>query len=153
MALSVLAALLVAGCGAPTGEITGVVTYNGEPLPSGVVSFVAEKGRNRDRVKLGGITSEGKYEIQQCLCGEVRIGVQTPPAITGRFAGAAIATIEIPPQYADPDTSRLTYTVTPGTQTFDIKLTGKANVRKVKASGDPELSKELKGKQKAKSNP
>jgi hypothetical protein len=153
MALSVLATVLVAGCGAPTGDISGLVTYNGEPLPSGVVSFVAEQGRNRDKVKLAGITSDGKYEIQRCLCGEVRIGVQTPPAIKGRFAGAGIPTIEIPPQYADPDTSGLTYTVQPGPQSFDIKLTGKANVRKVKAGANPELSKELKGKQKAKSNP
>jgi hypothetical protein len=153
IALSVLAALFVIGCGSPpTGEISGVVTYNGELLPSGVVSFVAESGRNRDKVQLAGITSDGRYHIPRCLCGEVRISVQTPPAIRGRFAGASIPTIELPQQYADANISGLTYTVQPGPQTFDIKLTGPA-ARKVKVSVDPESSIELKGKQKAKRNP
>jgi hypothetical protein len=151
MASSVLAALLAAGCGSQsTGDISGVVTYNGEPLPSGTVSFVAETGRNRDKVKLAGITSDGSYHIRQCLCGDVRIGVQTPPAIGGKFAAMSIPTIGIPKQYAEPDTSGLIYSVNPGPQTFDIKLAGPVT-RKVKASDNPESSFELRGKQK--SNP
>src|SRR5262249_29117986 len=101
--LPLLAAWLAVGCAKPTGDVSGVGTYNGEPLPSGTVAFVAENGRNRDKVKLAEITSDGTYHIQQSLCGDVRISVQTPPAIKGRFAGAAIPTIEIPQQYADAD--------------------------------------------------
>jgi hypothetical protein len=152
--LPLLVVCLAVGCGTPTGEVSGAVTYDGEPLPSGTVAFVAEDGRNRDKVKLAGITSDGRYHIQNSLCGDVRISVQTPPAVKGRFAAMSLPSIEIPQKYADADKSGLTYTVKPGPQTFDIKLTGPASVRKVKASANPETSnKELKGKKKLKGDP
>ncbi|HEY7425889.1 MAG TPA: hypothetical protein VH682_16785 [Gemmataceae bacterium] len=117
-----LAAWLAVGCGKPTGEVSGVVTYNGEPLPSGTVLFVGAGPPNEGKADpVSQIQSDGRYHIPRVVCDDVRIIVQTPPVMKGPKARPSI---EIPKHYADPEKSGLTYTVTPGPQTFDLKLSG-----------------------------
>ena len=146
-----LIALLAAGCGPkPTGEVSGLVTYNGEPLPSGIVAFVGDDESNKEKVETGGIGPDGKYRVQRLLCGKVRITVQTPPIVTGPFAGASVPSIEIPKKYAELTESGLTHTVTVGPQTFDIKLTGPALGRTGVGAGSPKLEDTLEMKQRLK---
>ena len=97
--LPLLAAWLAVGCGKPTGEVSGGVTYNGEPLPSGTVVFVGDSPSNSKVDPVAKIQSDGRYHLPRVACGEVRITVQTPPAWKGPMARP---TIEIPKTYADP---------------------------------------------------
>ena len=131
-----------AGCGA-SGSVTGKVLYKGHPLEGGTVLFVSP-GRASVTAEIG---PDGSYSIPKIPAGPVHIavetqsakagkvpkgmmppkGVEVPPeaqqsgvyAGQGRSGGKAVA---IPEQYADPDKSNLTYTVTGGPQTHDVDL-------------------------------
>jgi hypothetical protein len=118
--LVVLAALAAPACGG-TGELHGVVTYAGKPLPGGTVVFV---GRDNRPVRAP-IGPDGKYEARGVPTGPVKIAVLTPPPPPfPRKPGAPPAppTVRIPPQYADPNASGLSHTVTAGARQFDIDL-------------------------------
>jgi hypothetical protein len=133
------------GC-ASNATISGKVTYKGEPLGGGTVLFVAEGKRSMTTV----INSDGTYALANFPAGPVTIAVETasvkqtempeeakgmaPPATIPNMpegatqsiykprAATAVRYVEIPPQYADPKTSGLTYTVTGGSQSHDIPL-------------------------------
>ncbi len=128
-------------------EVSGKVFFDGKPLPGGQVSFVAVNGALAAR---GDIGEDGQYQIKAPI-GEVQIGVNNrmlapiqpgkgPPkgrmhptaegfvsddekrkALKGRW-------VDLPSKYADPATSGLKYTVTPGNQTHDIQLSKSAPV-------------------------
>jgi len=139
--LVVLPALV--GCGKRTGVVTGKVTYQNQPLTSGAVIFHGTDGR----VDSGAIDSEGRYTIPQAPIGPARVTVQVGqsgpvPRVSGpgrtaaaKHPGDAKAgthpskagapqgkPLVIPPKYQDPTQSGLTWTVTGGNQTYDIKL-------------------------------
>jgi hypothetical protein len=117
--LAMLMVLLTVGCGRPPmAEVSGVVTYNGEPLHVGSIVFMNDSAPNRYQIATGTIQGGGRYHLTEVACGDVRISVTTPPPI-GPVRGTVI-----PKHYADLDKSGLTYTVTSGSQTFDIKLSG-----------------------------
>jgi hypothetical protein len=136
--------LLLTGCSSK-GNVSGKVTINGTPLNTGTVGFYAG-----GQVYQGNIGNDGTYTIK-CPPGEVRIAifvpkatmgpsggmpagagsmpkdVKAPPGVDmGKFSGGAGVAggpvVEIPDQYADPEKSGLTYTVTGGDQTHDIPL-------------------------------
>jgi hypothetical protein len=65
------------------------------------------KGFDMEKIKAGGVSEE---EIEQ------RMGVRRPGASSGG------ATVSLPKKYQDPEQSGLTFTVTGGSQTHDIKL-------------------------------
>src|SRR6266404_2448300 len=50
---------LIAGCGAPMGEVNGKVTYKDKPLPYGNVSLLASDGTNLSAE----IQADGTYKI------------------------------------------------------------------------------------------
>lgn len=124
-----LTVLVVAGCGCGgrKGEVSGTVSYRGQPLPVGTVTFF---GKDNQNVGSSAI-SEGKYKVSQVPPGSVKITVATPPP-PGRTAGnappppkdmpAPIASIAIPPKYSSPDQSGLTYEVKSGSQAHPIDL-------------------------------
>jgi hypothetical protein len=61
--------LLLAGCSSP-GSISGKITYKGQPLKSGTVTFVPDQG--------GGYTSDvrdGQYKIEKIPPGPAKIAV------------------------------------------------------------------------------
>ena len=125
---------LAIGCGSQSkGTVSGTVTYQGNPLPSGFVTFVGEKGAPLHTE----IQSNGSYRMDNVPVGPVKIGVrpksgsdklQSSPMPRNRqdFAKVKGALTEsdtpIPPKYSDPNKSELTYTVTKGTQQHDIAL-------------------------------
>jgi hypothetical protein len=138
--LWVVGVLSVVGCGSggyhgPTGAVTGRVTLDGQPIPQGsVVSFVSEAGFTATAT----VSSNGSYQLQ--TAGNPEIPVSTykvsiaPPAqamsetdydkyMSGEGGDATETPSEvIPPKYADPATSGLSFDVEQGANTIDIEL-------------------------------
>jgi hypothetical protein len=146
-----LAALLASGCGGKKGDVSGTVTYQGKPLPSGTITFL--DARN-EAVGSSPIT-DGKYTIYQVPVGPVKVLVTTPPPLppnlrppppnpareamreamikkkTGGKSSAPPPApsddrppppVRIPDKYGLADQSDLTYTVQPGKQEHAIDL-------------------------------
>jgi hypothetical protein len=126
----------ISGCGGggkPSGTVSGTVTYKGEPLPQGRVTFY---GPN-NQVASALIEEGGKYTATKVPLGEVKVAVDTPPAPSKaaikaakdkrRFErGVPIVlpenTISIPKKYENPELSGLSLTVKAGSQSYDIPL-------------------------------
>jgi hypothetical protein len=123
------ALLLAAGCGGkPTGELSGLVTFNGQPLALGTITFICQDGT----VARGNIM-DGAYHVEKVWVGPTKITVfahpspylkemlekmqpPPPPALWKEY-------VPIPERYQDPDQSGLSYEVVRGKQTHDVSLT------------------------------
>jgi hypothetical protein len=123
--LFAFALLSVSGCGGGTGEISGTVRFQGQPLSSGFVTFtIASDPGNRFSATIG---ADGTYRIAACPSGSARIAVkavvprggQSPP---GKEKHTGDGPPAIPARYANPETSGLELTVRPGSQQHDIEL-------------------------------
>lgn len=119
--------LFVAGCGKRTGDVTGTVSYRGEPLPSGNVTFF---DKSNQVVGNSAITA-GKYRIRNLPAGTVTITVTSAPPPNkvkkgmpppDKDAAAADGNATIPSMYGSPEKSGLTYQVKPGPQKHPIEL-------------------------------
>ncbi len=134
LAVPVLAVLSAVGCGSGKGTVTGQVQYEGRLLPSGQISFLGQTGEKQ--VVNGGIVN-GMYTVAGVPTGPVKITVRTlPPAVGGvpphgappiQPSGTTLPQtsgeyIPIPPRYADPNQSSLSYQVKWGRQTHNIDL-------------------------------
>ncbi|QDV38420.1 hypothetical protein [Tautonia plasticadhaerens] len=134
--LGVLA--LAAGCGDGTGlperyPVSGTVTYKGEPVETGAISFTPVDVANGRPAS--GTIEEGSYYLTTAVDGDGALPGEYKVTITSRavdydqaMAGVqggmpkqddvskAITEAEnlVPPKYSIPDTSGLTYTVTEG---------------------------------------
>ena len=134
----VLSLLLVgvSGCAEKKGDVSGLVSFNGSPLPAGKITFICEGG---DKPVLIADIRDGKYEIKGIPVGTVKITVathkpskagerppglgptqrpdseETPPAQPEKY-------VAIPQRYGNVDGSNLTYDVKPGAQEHDIPL-------------------------------
>jgi hypothetical protein len=127
--LAGLLALAVCGCGKKTGTISGVVTYQGKPLPGGYVNFNVLGPDGKVQVsKSVGIEDNGSYTIAGVPTGEAKITVQGP---AGEITQAKTAggmpfrdkpAVVIPDRYGLVDQTDLKYTVIVGPQTHDIPL-------------------------------
>ncbi len=128
-----VAAMMIIGCGGvddapPTVSISGEVTFNGEPLPSGEIIFrPSDKGSRSDAAQI----KDGKYTIEKCTLGAKRVeitamredksaGVQTLE--TGE-SGPALQQY-IPAEYNDKSTLTADVKEEDG-QTFNFPLKGK----------------------------
>jgi hypothetical protein len=76
-----LLCLLPGGC-ASKGTVSGKITYQGQPLPSGTVLFVPENGP-----AVSGVISNGRYEVRGVVRGTARIGVQVPENVASAGPG------------------------------------------------------------------
>lgn len=127
--------VIVVGCQGNQGTVSGKITYNGQPLPEGIVTFHTTDGKARPT----NIQEDGSYTAPDVPTGPATISVQTsaPSRPAGKAAAAPaggdqsgaegmrtrkVASVAIPAKFADPKTSGLTYTVTSGSQTHDIEL-------------------------------
>jgi hypothetical protein len=133
----------------PTSEVRGTVTYKGELVPAGMITFMAAD--QSGRADTGSILN-GNYTLPRAPIGKVKIQVF---GSSGNIGGASLPKgkrrsvpgqlklaqsmggkigealpefnptgkpFKVPAKYANADTSGLTYEVLPGDQTYDINL-------------------------------
>lgn len=119
--------LFFAGCGKRTGEVSGTVSYQGQPVSSGSVTFFDKN----NQVVGSSVITAGKYKVRQVPAGAVTITVISAPppskvkkgtAPPDKDAVSADEGVTIPPEYGKPDKSGLTYQVKPGPQKHAIEL-------------------------------
>ena len=129
-----VATVALTGCGgAGLGEVSGKVTFQGKPLPSGRIVFFCEGG---GKPVISAQIADGKYTILNAAAGTAKVTVATfqisqvavpgaiqSPTPTDAPAAPTGPYVAIPDRYKMPDTSGLTYTVTAGRQTKDFELT------------------------------
>ena len=141
-ALAAAAAALV-GCAVKPKEaqlpesgatLEGTVKYAGQPL-----QFAQIQVLGTDRMAVGRIGEDGRYRVENCPLGEVKIAVNTAAA-RGEFqskamqggayrgpdkqgkGAVALRFTEVPARYADPEQAGTTTTVVAGVNTYDIAL-------------------------------
>ena len=115
--------LLAGGCGKKeqfvesnrTGS-SGTVTLDGKPLIAGSVTFVSIE--NPMYTVVTGISSDGSFSVINAPKGPVRVAVETE---SNRIANPKLF-VPIPAKYANPNTSKLTATITPGGPPVTIEL-------------------------------
>lgn len=116
---------ITSGCGGSdspqTGQVSGTVTFNSNPLSKGIVTFEdAALGRGGSAM-----LKEGRFEFDTPLnTGNYKVTVQPPPppAPTAAHATSPSPAIIIPKKYQQPATSDLTAVVKEGTNQFEFKL-------------------------------
>jgi hypothetical protein len=128
-----LVVLAVIGCGGNKneGQVSGTVTYQGNPLPIGSVSFLDSNNQWLASAPI----AKGWYVMPvKVPVGPVKITVTTPGSSSGesgrprpivarkKKVGEPLSVVSIPAKYGSADQSGLTYTVQPGSQTHDIDL-------------------------------
>jgi hypothetical protein len=142
---------LVAGCGtnsATPARVSGTVTYNGQPVKAGNISFHTDKGSYSSS-----LSATGTYEIVDLPMGSAAVTIETesqnpdkkaqaygggmgPKMDPGKMAGGAPAGaggkskeemaalyVKIPAKYADPKTTTLNVTLERGRQVKNFDLT------------------------------
>src|SRR5262249_36260291 len=124
LALLTVAVVAVAGCtgkGVKKVTVRGTVSYNGQPLRSGILKFVGPDGS----YSAASIQTDGTYIITDVVPGEVKVGVTEAP----QGSGGPSATDErkpqpfsLPAKYQDPETSGLKYTITADTKELSIEI-------------------------------
>jgi hypothetical protein len=137
LALSASFVFALAGCGPQTGDVSGHVTYKGEPLVGGTVSIVSDDGKTETCA-----VADGSYFLYRVPVGHARFAVagrthlvELKPGEDFRgklMAEAHKAAAEgremkpdpavVPPQFGQVATSALEYVVKPGPQRYDLEL-------------------------------
>jgi hypothetical protein len=121
-ALIFLAVVVLSGCSAGGNNaavVSGTVTYKSKPLPAGTITFHGADGK----IGSGKLGTDGRYAVSNAPLGPVKISILTPPATSKDPAAVAGSTsVVLPPHYADPDKSLLTFKVEPGSQVHHIDL-------------------------------
>ncbi|MBX9583944.1 MAG: carboxypeptidase-like regulatory domain-containing protein [Gemmataceae bacterium] len=116
-----------------TGHVTGRVTYRGQPVPAGVVTFRSDRGFHPVPLR-----EDGTYSLAGLAAGRYAVSVDTemfdsanrPPGEISPSGGFPTESREdrdrlymrLPKKYADPRTSGLAHAVTGGEQQkgFDL---------------------------------
>ena len=140
--LVLLATLAATGCSGSSVTVTGKVSYLDKPVKGGNVTFISTEGK---RSVSGPIDEDGSYKLERVPSGEVKICVETeslnpakqprrpinaPPKDVTPPDGykppsqenTSRRYIKIPPEFADPEKTTKSHTITGGSQEYDIKL-------------------------------
>jgi hypothetical protein len=127
-----LASLVTAGCGNGTAQVSGTVSYLGEPLPDGTVVLLASDGQAYHAA----IGPDGRFTITDVPPGEAKVAVtsfapaveqpqQWPgdlaPAASSRVSATTITASRIPLQHGDLEQSGLRVQVAGDTR-LDLDL-------------------------------
>lgn len=136
-ALSMLAVLPACSKAIKTEGVTGVITYNGEPLADATVKFIPvdstgsqsygktnEKGEYKLQTLLGAAdagTTPGEYKVTVDCITTVKTGNVIEE--NGEEKEETVAESLIPAKYNNAETSGLTATVAPGDNTINFDLT------------------------------
>ncbi len=120
-----LLAILTAGCSRGTGNISGTVKFNGEPLPAGTITFYdQDNGTSSDAIK-----PDGTYSVKKVPTGPVKVAIAVPLPIpmVGPGGGEPLTlpvpkVPSIPANYLDAEQSGLGFEVKKGDQVHDFLL-------------------------------
>jgi hypothetical protein len=125
--LSALLLYLAGGCGGkPVGEVSGSVTYQGQPIVLGTIGFIDAAGAIST-----GIIRDGKYQVERVPVGEVTITVQAhelplefrPPSDPAApLPERDQSLVDLPDRFADKKQSGLRYQVVAGPQIHAFEL-------------------------------
>jgi hypothetical protein len=96
------------------GTIAGTVSFQGKPLPCGMVFLTLEE---EDKAYPGTIQKDGSFAIDGIPAGTYKVTVTTASLIPSEVKPAAL-----PPKYSDIKTSGLTFEVKGGKNAFELKL-------------------------------
>jgi hypothetical protein len=135
------------GCGSGEGTVSGRVLYQNTPVPGGLVTFTPVDARHPPATAV--IDEHGRYQLT-VAAGEVQISVDNrelkplsprdkkPPVLPPGVQLPPPGKVEVPPpqaaekppgkyreipeKYLRADLSGLSYTVTSGTQSYDVEL-------------------------------
>jgi hypothetical protein len=118
---------LAAGCGPPTGSITGTVTFDGTPLDGGIISFVPATGNSVAAT----IQPNGAYSVSGVPPGEAVVVITQGPSLAeqgktlkeGKSKAPSPAKSPITEKYGDVNKSQLRFTVQVGPNTYSPSLT------------------------------
>ena len=119
----VAAIVVLAGCGSEEKpvDVSGKVTFNGEPVTEGSVQFIDDRTGRGAEVDLG---PGGAYKAS-LFAGEYKV-VVTPPYMVDESKGLPNPYYKkvknIPQKYHSTDTSGLTAAVSPDKSTHDFEL-------------------------------
>ena len=127
---------LLAGCGGETPKdvpkglinVTGKVTYKGNPVPNATVSFVPTLPDKQSSV--GKTDSSGNYTLEMSpsakgvLPGEYRVRIEAVDGVAGMGAKGEVIKPKslIPEKYAKVDTSGIMLKVSPSEKKHDFEL-------------------------------
>jgi hypothetical protein len=127
----VLLCAALSGCGQGQGEVSGIVRYQGQPLPFGTIQFLGRDGLPY----AGPIGPDGTFCVQ-VPAGAAKVMVHcvypssppqnpAPPLASGRAVPTATTgqVSLIPPRYTDWNTSGLAVLVERGQNVQDFALT------------------------------
>ncbi|MGH7221696.1 MAG: carboxypeptidase-like regulatory domain-containing protein [Gemmataceae bacterium] len=117
------------GCGKSKkgAKVSGTVKYQGQPLPSGSVTFFDAKKQIVGTATI----KDGSYSMVDVPTGNVMISVTTPPSFKpdpkhpapqGMKGSPPPQSVPIPLQYGNPEKSGLSYEVKSGKQDHPIDL-------------------------------
>jgi hypothetical protein len=84
---------LVIGCGKKPSVVSGQVTYEGQPVQSGYISFIPVDGQGGTS---GGPILRGRYKVEDVKPGKVRVEIRAGGEL------AAMPEIDAPKQMPDP---------------------------------------------------
>ena len=129
--LTVVLLVTVWGCGrTPTAHVTGTVTLDGKPLPTGTVTFYP---MTAGRPAYGEINAIGRYEMRigddsGMPPGEYQVAVvaNEPPIMPAGNGMPLPGKSLIPPHYGNVEESGLSYTAQADDQVHDIALESKS---------------------------
>jgi hypothetical protein len=124
---------LLAGCGGDDGgmvPVTGSVTWEGQPVTTGNVTFTPADGATGARLATGQIQSDGTFAMgtlkhgDGVLPGSYRVAISSaPPPPIEVMEGQKLPTGPVPTSFNDPATSGLEVTIEAGDPVVhDFKL-------------------------------
>jgi truncated hemoglobin YjbI len=101
------------------GTVSGKVTYKGQPVPGGTITFHPKEGK----AVSAQLQEDGTYSADKVPAGDCTVTVETESVRpTDKPKAGAPKYVPIPAKYAGTKTSGLTYNVQKGTQALDISL-------------------------------
>lgn len=117
VALLAVTLTFLTGCGGPPPKkmvtVTGTVNYNGQPVMTGVIKFLAPNGD----FATAAIAPDGKFIMTEVTPGVQKVAYVGGPSNVGSSGGAAdgAATkakpVAVPSKFGEPQTSGATVTV------------------------------------------
>lgn len=137
---------VLTGCGPSVGEVSGVVTFEGQPVPGGLITFrpgdssqnsvayeLERDGRFKVELPIGEVSvciDNRQFEPQPALQPAVPPGLSLPPEVvksmqesTKESARVSDRWMKLPEKYYAIETSGIKFTVQGGAQEENIQFT------------------------------